>query len=237
MVKAVIFDMFETLVSLFEGKAYFGEDMAADIAISYEEFRDPWHATENDRTLGKMTIEEGIGAALRVVGAYSEENVQLLASKRRASLDDTFSAIPKESDQLLQHLHDNGIKTGLISNCFSDEAEYIRKCRLYPLLDKALLSYEEGIGKPNPAIYLKIVEELDVHPEECLYVGDGGSNELFTAEEIGMKPIQALWYRPIMYEPHVPSPVYEEFLHAETQTDIEKQISIMQDLNSPNTPP
>ncbi len=224
MIKAVIFDMFETLVSLFEGKAYFGEDMAADIGVSYDVFRDPWHATEDDRTLGKVTIEEGIGEALRVVGAFSEENVRLLAGKRRASLDDTFSAIPKESDLLLQHLHDKGIKTGLISNCFSDEAEYIRKCRLYPLLEKAMLSYEQGIGKPDPAIYIKILEELDVLPEECLYVGDGGSNELFTAGEIGMKPVQALWYRPIMYEPHVPSPVYEEFLHAETQKDIESYL-------------
>ncbi len=224
MVKAVIFDMFETLASLFDGKAYFGEDMAADVGISYEAFRDPWHATEDDRTLGRMTIEEGIGAALRVVGAYSQENVRLLAGKRRASLDDTFSAIPEASDVLLKHLRDKGIKTGLISNCFSDEAEYIRNCRLYPLFDEAMLSYEQGIGKPDPAIYLKIIERLGVRPGECIYVGDGGSNELFTAREVGMKPIQALWFRPGMYDPHIPSPVYEEFIHAETQADIEKQI-------------
>ncbi|MCR4642837.1 MAG: hypothetical protein K5697_12530 [Lachnospiraceae bacterium] len=31
MIKAVIFDMFETLVSLFEGRTYFGEDIAADV--------------------------------------------------------------------------------------------------------------------------------------------------------------------------------------------------------------
>ena len=31
MIKAVIFDMFETLVTLFEGKVYFGENIAADV--------------------------------------------------------------------------------------------------------------------------------------------------------------------------------------------------------------
>ena len=83
-----------------------------------------------------------------------------------------------------------------------------------------MLSYEQGIGKPDPAIYLRTAEELEVSPEECLYVGDGGSNELFTAKEVGMKPVQALWFRPFMFEPHIPSPVYEEFLHAKTHEDV-----------------
>ena len=33
-----------------------------------------------------------------------------------------------------------------------------------------------------------------MQPEECLYVGDGGSRELETAEELGMKAVQATWY-------------------------------------------
>ena len=33
-----------------------------------------------------------------------------------------------------------------------------------------------------------------VQPEECLYVGDGGSKELETAQELGMKAVQATWY-------------------------------------------
>ena len=32
-IKAVIFDMFETLVTLFEGRTYFGEDIAADTGV------------------------------------------------------------------------------------------------------------------------------------------------------------------------------------------------------------
>ena len=220
MIKAVIFDMFETLVSLFKGRTYFSENIADDLGISVDLFRGPWHANESARTLGKMTIEEGIAESLKTIGMYSEDTVQKIAEKRRESLTDTFSMIPEESDVLLQSLRDKGIKTGLISNCFSDEAEFIRNCRLYPLIDKAMLSYEQGIGKPDPAIYLRTAEELAVKPEECLYVGDGGSNELFTAKEVGMKPVQALWFRPIMFEPHIPSPVYEEFLHAKTQEDI-----------------
>lgn len=224
MIKAVIFDMFETLVSLFVGKTYFGENMAEDVNVDANTFRASWHATENDRTLGIITIEEAIGKALRAVGAYSEEMVKMIAGNRRAALNDTFNMIPEESVHLLESLHEKGIMTGLISNCFSDEAELIKNCRLYPLFDVVMLSYEQGICKPDPNIYLWMVEKLGVEPSECLYVGDGGSKELFTAKEVGMKPIQALWFRSGMFEPHIPSPVYAEFLHAEKQMDVEKYL-------------
>ena len=35
---------------------------------------------------------------------------------------------------------------------------------------------------------------LNVKPEECLYIGDGGSNELEAAKKLGMKAMQAIWY-------------------------------------------
>lgn len=39
MTKTVIFDMFETLVSMFSGDTYFSEDMAADLKIEVNIFR------------------------------------------------------------------------------------------------------------------------------------------------------------------------------------------------------
>ena len=53
MIKAVIFDMFETLVTLFTGRTYFSENIAEDLCEPIEAFRKYWHETEKDRTLGK----------------------------------------------------------------------------------------------------------------------------------------------------------------------------------------
>ena len=220
MIKAVIFDMFETLVSLFNGRTYFSENIAEDLGVTTDEFRAAWHANETDRTIGLKTMEEGITVTLQAIGKYSPETVQQIVGKRLAALGDTFSMIPSESIRLLNSLHERGVKTGLVSNCFSDEAELIKASPLYPLFDAVKLSYEQGIKKPDPQIYYRIMAELDVEPEECLYVGDGGSNELAVAKEIGMKPVQALWFRPLMFEPHVPSPVYDEYPHAEVQADV-----------------
>ena len=48
--------------------------------------------------------------------------------------------------------------------------------------------------KPDSCIYREAAKRLCVDPEECIFVGDGGSNELTGAREAGMKAIQAKWY-------------------------------------------
>ena len=219
MIKAVIFDMFETLVSLFQGRTYFSEDIAADIGIPTEMFRTVWHLSETDRSTGVLTVEDALGKVLTALNV-SGDQVQRIAEKRWEALGDTFDAIPPATFDLLNELKQRGILIGLISNCFSDEAIRIQNCRLYQYFDAVKLSFEQGICKPDPAIYYRIAAELGVEPEECLYVGDGGSNELAVAKEIGMKPVQALWFRPLMFEPHIPSPVYDEYPHAEIQPDV-----------------
>ena len=220
MIKAVIFDMFETLVTLFEGRTYFSENMAGDIGADITQFRKAWHKSEHDRSIGRMTMKEGIADTLRELGMYDEKTVEELFEKRNQALGDTFSAIPKESVDLLKGLKERGLKVGLITNTFSDERDYIRRSELFPFFDAAMISYEQGILKPDPAIYVKIMKEFGVKPEECLYVGDGGSRELYAAREVGMNPVQALWFHELAFEPHVPCGILPEFPHALKQAEI-----------------
>ena len=224
LIKAVVFDMFETLVTLFEGRTYFGEDLAADVGADLFTFRKEWHAIEKDRSIGKYTIEEGLEHVLKKMGIYIAEKVKLAAAKRREALGDSFSAIPDDTFLLLQGLKERGLKIGLITNTFSDERDIIRESRLFPYFDIALISYEQGICKPDPALFRKMTEQLGVKAEECLYVGDGGSRELYAARDAGMHPMQCTWFHERAYEPHIPCPILEEFEHAEHQADILKYL-------------
>ena len=95
---------------------------------------------------------------------------------------------------MLKKLKEKGILIGLISNCFSEEAEVIRRSVLFPYFDAAILSYEQGVQKPDEEIYKRCMASLGVALEECLYIGDGGSNELEAARTLGMKAFQAVWY-------------------------------------------
>ncbi len=213
MIKAVIFDMFETLVSLFEGRTYFSEDIAKDLGIPHTEFRTAWHKTENQRSEGVYTIKEAARVVLRELGVYSEESVDLICKKRMESLEDTFQADISESVEMLKKLKEKGFGTGLISNCYSDERDMIKQSPLYPYLDVPLLSFECGICKPDERVFLDCARKLGVAPQECLYVGDGGSKELFAARDLGMKPLQALYYHHLAFEPHIPCYELPDFDH------------------------
>jgi len=96
---------------------------------------------------------------------------------------------------MLSGLKEKGIKIGLITNCFSEEAKLIRESRLFPYFDVPCLSYELGVRKPDPEIFHTCVKILGIPAQNCLYVGDGGSQELETARSLGMLAVQATWYR------------------------------------------
>ena len=194
MIKAVIFDMYETLVTLHEGTPYFGTHIAEDAQIPESEFYKMWNAMEDDRSIGKITLEETIQRILREHRCYTEEKFQTIIQKRNQSREECFQHLHPEILPMLRQLKELGIKIGLISNCFSEEMTVIQKSVLFPYFDAACLSYEQGVQKPDPIIYTRCMEQLGVEPEECFYIGDGGSHELEAAQQLGLHPFQAAWY-------------------------------------------
>jgi len=83
---------------------------------------------------------------------------------------------------------------GLLSNCFDEEAEAFRESQLRPYFDEVTLSCEVRMKKPEHRIFEHCIKSLGVQPEECLYIGDGGSHELEAAREMRLRPYQAVWY-------------------------------------------
>lgn len=195
MIKAVIFDMYETLITQFESPLYYGTQMAEDVGLTPETFLPSWRSTEVDRGTGKMTFEQSIELVLKAHNLYSNQLYHKIVDKRIAIQADCFHHLHEEIIPMLSELKTEGMKIGLISNCFSEEAKLIHESVLYPFFDVACLSYEEGIMKPEKEIFYRCMSRLGVQPEECLYVGDGGSQELETARGLGMQVVQAIWYR------------------------------------------
>lgn len=194
MIKAVIFDMFETLITHYRTPLYFGSQMARDAGVDEDRFLSYWRSTENMRTVGDITFDKVIENILIENGVYDKAKLELIVAKRISTKKDCFEKMHKNIIPLFERLKGGGVKTGLISNCFSEEAAVIRESVLFKYFDAACLSYELKMRKPDRAIYMAACKALDVSPDECLYVGDGGSRELEAAEKIGMHPLQAMWY-------------------------------------------
>lgn len=222
MMKAVIFDMYETLITLLEAPPYFGAQMAADAGIAEDRFQELWRPTEKDRTIGKVSLEEILERVLRENKCFSENLLHRMVAKRIRFKEEAFCHLHKEIIPMLNLLKEKGIRIGLISNCYSEEAIVIRKSILYPYFDAPCLSYEEGMQKPDPAIYQRCLDKLKVQAEECLYAGDGGSGELEAAKKAGMKAVQVVWY--LKENTVLPSGRKAEFEQVESPMEILKFI-------------
>lgn len=194
MIQAVIFDMYETLITHYRSPLYFGAQMAADARIKEEAFQVLWQQTEIARTIGKLTFEDVIENILQANQCYSKAIYNKIIEKRYAAKRESFRHLHPEILPMLAQIKENGLQIGVISNCFSEETKVIRESVLFPYFDAVFLSYEQGLAKPDKEIFYRCLQKLSVKAEECLYVGDGGSQELETAKALGMRAVQAVWY-------------------------------------------
>ena len=67
-------------------------------------------------------------------------------------------------------------------------------CSIRNLVDAAVFSCDVGLLKPDPEIYCLACRRLEVSPEDCLFVGDGSSDELNGASGVRMRPLWASWF-------------------------------------------
>lgn len=223
MIKAVIFDMFETLITHFESPLYMGKQIAGDMGIAEPKFREIWDTTDDDRTLGNKSLEEVIEAILKVNNRYSTELFEKIIAKRKTSKIECFEHIHPEIIPLFNALKEMNIKIGLITNCYFEESDVIKKSVFANYFDFMCMSCEMGMKKPDVKIFQKCMENLEVLPEECLYVGDGGSFELETAQALGMHPLQATWY--LKEGVNQPAKRKNEFLQADSPLEVIDEIN------------
>lgn len=223
MIKAVIFDMFETLVTHFESPVYMAKQISNDIGITEEKFREIWDTTDDDRTLGKRTFEDVIEEILKVNNCYSTELFEKIRTKRRLSKMECFEHIHPEIIPLFKALKELNIKIGLITNCYFEERDVIKNSIFFDYFDSVCMSCEIGIKKPDVEIFQKCMRDLMVEPDECLYIGDGGTFELETAQSLGMYPLQTTWY--LKAGVNQPAKRKKEFLQVESPLEVISEIN------------
>lgn len=190
--KAVIFDLFGTLVDKVPMDVYYNElrDMAITVSVSPDDFRRWWFDTYDDRGMGKFkSYEANIEYICNNLGIHTDENQIIHAVEIVREYGARYIKPRQYTVELLTQLKSEGYKTGLISDCGVEIPKIMAKLRITPLLDTAVYSCLIGTQKPDPRIYQLTADKLRVRPEECLYIGDGDSHELTGALQVGMHPV------------------------------------------------
>jgi len=219
VIKAVVFDMYETLVTVFDQRPYYSAEMAHDAGVSVQQFRSFSRSYEQARTLGQCDLQTALKGTLNGLGIDDEPLLQRMIEKRTADQKRIFHQIDPAILSMLRALKVQGIRLGLISNCYLEERDLIRTSELAGFFDVMLLSCGIGIRKPDAMIFQRCMDALALSPNEILYVGDGGSDELEAASALGMRTVQACWFIR-EDEPDQPCGRKDGFPHAESPASI-----------------
>ena len=190
MVKAVIFDLFHTLTT--PEAEWFDLPWTADVlGIS----RADWYRalTENSRQrlVGEISdpLEIVRLIAHSIDPCISQNLIAQAAAFRTQRFIRLLSAIPASTLDVLRELRSRGARLGLVSNCDCSEVSAWADSLLQSAFDAEVFSCNVGFAKPEPEIYLECLRRLGINAGESVFVGDGGSNELRGAREVGMRSI------------------------------------------------
>ena len=104
-------------------------------------------------------------------------------------IDRLFRAMTPDTEMLeaVRAAKAAGVRTGLISNSWGTGTSYDRE-QFPDLFDGVVISAEEGIRKPDPAIYALGAERIGLPPVACVFVDDLPGN-LKPARAMGMTTV------------------------------------------------
>ncbi|MGC4804581.1 HAD family hydrolase [Micromonospora sp. DT233] len=187
---AVLFDFFGTLTRPVQrGPAH--QSTADLIGCPVDALADVLDRSYYQRASGRLGDAE---ATLRWVcdqaGVHPPESALRAAvtSRHRAVRSDT--RLRDEAVPVLTALKRRGVRTGLVSDCTHELPAFLPQLAVAPLLDVLVFSVQVGRCKPDRALYLAACRQLGLPPDACLYVGDGGSQELTGAQRAGMTAVR-----------------------------------------------
>ena len=95
------------------------------------------------------------------------------------------------ANSLLAELKQQGYKLAIVSNGgHATRLTILQGLGFSHYFDEIISSELVGISKPNPEIFLHTSRQLNIVPENCLFIGDHPVNDIQGATQAGMK---ALW--------------------------------------------
>src|SRR5882757_339298 len=91
--------------------------------------------------------------------------------------DPSYNEFALDVAPTIRRLAGAGIKVGVISDIHFDLRPVFAAQGLDTSIDEYVLSYEQGVQKPDPAFFEIALEKLGTPPQETLMVGDRASHD------------------------------------------------------------
>lgn len=201
MIKAVFFDLYNTLVGFYpprqvvqaEAGRSFGLDLEPGGILRGYVDADNFMTHQNARKhYGRLnSVDQAVFFAryeqLVLHGAGVEADVDFAGRMWERVQQIPYKLIPyDDAVPALNAIRARGLKTGAISNLDVDLENLSKELGLGTYLDCKVSSRIAGAEKPDPRIFRFALDRLGVRPEEAIHVGDQYHGDVVGARAAGM---------------------------------------------------
>lgn len=157
-----------------------------------------WEGVKTSQRTG--TLQEILAAESRALGLDVSEAV--VAETAQRHLDAWTPHIRHHADAVdtLRALRESGVKLALLSNTHWPEAyheHFLERDGLLELLDVRAYTSTMSHSKPHREAFLHVLDRLGVSPERSAMVGDRPIDDVWGAQQLGMRGV---------WRPHAGSP-------------------------------
>jgi len=181
-IKCIIFDLDGTLVNTLDKHILAFQKLFQELKLNYSQ-------KEISKNMGRTPKD--ILLTLIPELKYHEEKLNYFALKKEEILTNLLDEIPlmKGSIELLNNINTKKLFLALASSTPKFNVDkIINVTKIGQYFNLIITGEDITIGKPNPEIFLKVTEKLNIKPKECVVIGDS-THDVLAARNCSMRII------------------------------------------------
>lgn len=201
MKELVIFDLDRTLLNLDYTENYCLSILHREHLESHIQFNDflTIYSKHNELWWRKRSRNEADIEAIKV-NRFRDTFAEIKISHLHAeSFSQSYSSLARGAwklydgaTELLQTLQKFNIKTAIITNGFSEiQRQKLKFVGIESYFSYLAISDEIQLAKPDPQIFLHVLEHLNISKESAVYIGDDYHDDLIAAIDFG---VDFIWF-------------------------------------------
>lgn len=192
----VFFDLFFTLINMYEDEANKIHE-ATILGVPMETWYSVTDSQLYERSIG--VVSEPLGVIRNIVEKIkpdvSDTLLKEVLDARVKRVKTTVINVDKRNLKVLYQLKAMGKKLCLVSNADVIDTIGWSESPLADIFDEVIFSCDVKLAKPSAEIYEYAMKQVGATAGQCIFVGDGGSDELRGAKEVGITTVLTTQYR------------------------------------------
>jgi putative hydrolase of the HAD superfamily len=183
-----------------------GKSTSSILGVSRDQWNEQLLKNSQDRLRGELTDPFLIikRMAHQIDRSIKDQTIRLAVKTRCERFRFALEKIDPDVVATLERIKSLNMKLGLISNADVMEIAAWPDSPINKLFDCAVFSSEVGFIKPEKEIFELCFKQLGIKPAGIVYAGDGGSDELRAARDLGMTTVLVIHVIKTLWPERIP---------------------------------